>query len=258
MCGGTIDLIDGDSIIWSIAYNCRAEDSIDKKKVDKIIDRYMSVILRNTNATSYIGFLQSSTIPGFRYNIYPEYKAQRPEIPDFYITHSSYIRQSLIDKWKFIEVFEIESDDALSICAEHFRRRGKPHIICGIDKDLDQIPGDHYNYRKHTHNVITEKEAERNLYTQLLLGDTVDNIKGCPGIGKVKAKEIIDSATQKLKIYDGREITVLNPIHQVVLNAFVDTLGVHQGINEFTLNFNLVYLLRSYDGFNVPEPVLFE
>ena len=251
-----ISLIDGDSIVWSIAYNCKDGNFVGKKTVNTIIDRYIQVILNNTQATSYIGFLQSSTVPGFRYDIYSDYKAQRPETPDFYKEYSKYIKHRLLDKWRFTEVFEIESDDAVSICADHFRREGKAYYICGIDKDLKQIPGYHYNYRKHTSSYISKEEAERNLYTQILLGDTVDNIKGCPGIGKVKAKEVVDSVRKKVKIYDGRELTILNPIHQVTLNTFVEELGVHQGINEFTLNFNLVYLLKSYEGFNIPEPLV--
>jgi 5'-3' exonuclease len=61
-----------------------------------------------------------------------------------------------------------------------------------IDKDLDMIRGWHYNFVKEQLYYVTEKEAIKNFYTQILTGDRVDNIPGLKGIGPVKAKKILD------------------------------------------------------------------
>ena len=39
---------------------------------------------------------------------------------------------------------------------------------------------------------VDESYAERHFYSQVLIGDSTDNIPGCPGVGPVKAKQIID------------------------------------------------------------------
>ena len=57
-------------------------------------------------------------------------------------------------------------------------------IICSIDKDLDMVPGWHYNWIKDEKYYIDEIDGLRNFYKQLLTGDTVDNIPGLYGVGR--------------------------------------------------------------------------
>ncbi len=64
-------------------------------------------------------------------------------------------------------------------------------VICSIDKDLQQIPGNHYNFVKKEHSFVTPEEAIQNFYKQILTGDAADNIKGAKGIGPVRAGKII-------------------------------------------------------------------
>ena len=90
----------------------------------------------------------------------------------------------------------------------------------------------------------------------MLTGDSTDNIKGCPGIGNKKAEEIIKNRNQVLDIPNSKQIIVAHPIHQIVLNTFVETLGVAKGIEAFSLSFRLVYLLEEYDSFSFPTPII--
>ena len=57
-------------------------------------------------------------------------------------------------------------------------------VLCSIDKDLDMVPGWHYNWIKDKRYWIDEIDGIRNFYKQLLTGDTVDNIPGLFGVGK--------------------------------------------------------------------------
>lgn len=59
------------------------------------------------------------------------------------------------------------------------------------DKDLNQLPGHHYNPVTDERYYVTEFEGLKSFYTQLLTGDRTDNIKGLDRIGPVKAAKIL-------------------------------------------------------------------
>ncbi|MGH7746922.1 MAG: hypothetical protein ACREQ5_19535, partial [Candidatus Dormibacteria bacterium] len=61
-----------------------------------------------------------------------------------------------------------------------------------IDKDLDQIPGKHYNFMKEVSYEVSKEEAQRFFYFQLLCGDSIDNVPGCKGIGPKKADKALE------------------------------------------------------------------
>lgn len=64
--------------------------------------------------------------------------------------------------------------------------------ILTIDKDLDMIPGWHYNWVKDSKYNVDASNATYNFYHQILVGDKgTDNIPGCPGIGEVKAAKLL-------------------------------------------------------------------
>lgn len=104
--------------------------------------------------------------------------------------HYEAIRQYLIDYHGAIVVNGREADDELSIVAN----RKKNVIIASCDKDLDQIPGRHYDYWKQVEYVVSEQEAERMFWIQALAGDHTDNVPGCWKIGPGRAAKIIDYA----------------------------------------------------------------
>lgn len=100
------------------------------------------------------------------------------------------IQQYLREVWKAEIVHGREADDALS-CTQW----GSPEdttVICSIDKDLDNTPGYHYNWRKGEFYYIDQEQADRLFFTQVLTGDKTDNIQGIPNVGPVKAKKILD------------------------------------------------------------------
>ena len=103
-----------------------------------------------------------------------------------------------------------EADDAVAI--EATTNGG---WIVSIDKDLDQVAGWHYNFVKHEEYYVTEEEGLRNLFTQVLTGDRIDNIIGLKGIGPAKAAKLLkDCKTEReyydacLKAYDGNQLRV--------------------------------------------------
>jgi 5'-3' exonuclease len=67
-------------------------------------------------------------------------------------------------------------------------------VLCSTDKDLNMIPGKHFNFVTGELYTINEAQALRNFYGQLLSGDPTDNIEGIPGIGPAKADKLLNGA----------------------------------------------------------------
>lgn len=116
------------------------------------------------------------------------YKGQRAEKPHHYHTLRSY----LVDEEFATVTSNQEADDALGIMMTIYNREGKFIPICvSQDKDLNMIPGWHYNLNNREKRYITEDEAIRFFYKQLLAGDTTtDNIPGIKGISLDTAEKI--------------------------------------------------------------------
>jgi len=75
-------------------------------------------------------------------------------------------------------------------------------VIVTIDKDLDTVPGWHYNPDKDSIYQVDRDTAIRNRFKQALIGDATDGYKGCPGAGKVKADKILGDSRLPLEMLD--------------------------------------------------------
>lgn len=114
--------------------------------------------------------------------------------------HFGLLREYMQKSWGFTEVDGMEADDKLGI--EAYKHEEDETIIVTIDKDLDMIRGNHYNFVKEEQYVITEEQAIRNFYLQILTGDKVDNIIGLAGIGPVKSKKMLADCKTEKEMYD--------------------------------------------------------
>ena len=84
--------------------------------------------------------------------------------------------------------WRLEADDVLGILAT--RHTDKSPVIWSGDKDLKQIPGFHLTDDGDV-ELITEDQADAYFYRQCLIGDSVDNYPGCPGVGPKTAEKLI-------------------------------------------------------------------
>jgi len=127
------------------------------------------------------------------------YKGNRD--PSHIPVHYNSIRQYMIDQYCAQVIHGREADDEVSIRGwQHWRatkgvtsRDGEGlYVVATIDKDLDQIPGWHFDYMKKVFYFVTEEQAEKALWRQILCGDITDNIPGCWRMGPVRAAELVD------------------------------------------------------------------
>lgn len=90
----------------------------------------------------------------------------------------------------------------------------EPSCIVSLDKDLLMIPGRHYSWyieggpadkrwsRPAIHRVVEPLEGLRWFYTQLVIGDPSDGIKGIPGLGKKAAERMLSDCTTEHEMFD--------------------------------------------------------
>jgi DNA polymerase-1 len=109
--------------------------------------------------------------------------------------HYDAVRAYLVDVWQALVVEGEEADDKISILARSPQHESS--LIASIDKDLDQIPGKHYDFLKDVLYDVREDEAEYVFYRQCLSGDAVDNVPGCYKIGQAKAEKLLDATPRK-------------------------------------------------------------
>lgn len=131
--------------------------------------------------------------------------------------HFGLLREYMQKSWGFIEVEGMEADDKLGI--EAYKHKPEETIIVSLDKDLDMIRGNHYNFVREEQYVITEEQAIRNFYLQMLTGDKVDNIIGLAGIGPVKSKKMLADCKTEKEMYDVVLAAYDNNLDRVVENG---------------------------------------
>lgn len=181
----TIALIDGDIILYRVGWTTENnEEWIAKARTDDLLDS----ILLDVEASEFQVFLTDNKENNFRFKIWKGYhanrKAPRPK-------HYEFIKEYLVREWGARFAHGMEADDALGIA------QGEGTVICSIDKDLKQIPGEHYNFVTKEWDFVNDWSGKQWFYKQILIGDTADNVKGCTGVGPVKASRAIDPIPQE-------------------------------------------------------------
>ena len=130
-------LIDCDSLMYSTAWVCPSQKIAERTLMQKV-----EKIISETEVGEAHVFIKGDN--NFRYSVDPEYKANRrssmdPEVLDRVELLYSYARKN------FIESHGGEADDYVSIYSYQSLEEGKLPVVCHIDKDLNMIPGWHYN-----------------------------------------------------------------------------------------------------------------
>lgn len=113
------------------------------------------------------------------------YKGNRKTVKPYYYDD---MVDYLVKQWDAIKVDGKEVDDQVALDAFE---ASKPAVICSPDKDLDQIPGLHWNYIKSVQYEVAPIEAEMFFWEQMLSGDNADNIMGAWKVGPATAQKLV-------------------------------------------------------------------
>ena len=206
-------LIDADIIVYEAAYRCQEGIEWDPGEISKYadledavdcLDASIAMIEHKVGADEvFLALTDSARELNFRRSVWPKYKCHREAKvgtpsdgrPLLYQALRQYVRE----EYKVFQKQGIEGDDSIGILATaDLDWLPLERVICSVDKDLDNIPGWHFNWRKPERLVyyITEREADRNFMFQTLTGDATDGYPGIPGIGPKKAEKILNSAEE--------------------------------------------------------------
>lgn len=186
-------LIDGDIIGYRIGFSTEEEN--EKIVLSRVATFLETLLWEDLDAETYQGYLTGKD--NFRYDIArtAPYKGNRTAPKP---KHLQLIRDYLVSAWDFQVSKGQEADDSIAI--EHVARNYES-IIASIDKDFLQLRGNHWNFVKKEMVFITEEEAIKNFYRQVLTGDRVDNIIGIKGVGPVKADKILAHCEGEADMY---------------------------------------------------------
>ena len=201
-------LIDGDILVYRIGF--ASEDETESIAIARCSEFIEDLILFN-GFGEYQGYLTGKKNFRNEIAVTAPYKGNRKSAKP---KHYQLLRDYMESAWSFTMIEDQEADDAIGIAA--YEMEVGEYCICSIDKDLDMLRGDHYNFVKDERYFITEEEGIKNFYKQLLMGDRVDNIIGIKGIGTVKAERLLKECKNEnemylaiLEAYDGNAERVL-------------------------------------------------
>ncbi|TKF01971.1 DNA polymerase I [Vibrio kanaloae] len=147
----------------------------------------------------------------FRDDMYPEYKANRPPMPDdlrcqIEPLHNVIRAMGL----PLISIPGVEADDVIGTLASQASAMGMPVLISTGDKDMAQLVDDNVTLINTMTNVVMDREGviekfgippELIIDYLALMGDKVDNIPGVPGVGDKTATALLQGIGSIEKLY---------------------------------------------------------
>ena len=155
---------------------------------------------------THIGVAFDPAGPTFRHEAYEQYKAQREETPEA-IRLSVPIIKDIIRAYRIpiLEVPGYEADDVIGTLATEAGRRGITTYMMTPDKDYGQLVSDNvfmyrpkYGDKEFEVMGIEQIKAKFDIQSPAqvidmlgLMGDSSDNIPGCPGVGEKTAQKLI-------------------------------------------------------------------
>lgn len=148
----------------------------------------------------------------FRDDMYPEYKANRPPMPDDLRCQIEPLHQVIKAMGlPLIAIEGVEADDVIGTLAYQASQQGMPVLISTGDKDMAQLVDDNITLINTMTNVVMDREGviekfgippELIIDYLALMGDKVDNIPGVPGVGDKTATALLQGIGGLSQLYD--------------------------------------------------------
>lgn len=192
-----IVLVDADSLVWSSCYRQKESPEDDgwnsiedaKSKFDEVFMNIINTIEETYEVEKVIVF--NGAVGNFRKQISTTYKANRnlTKRPEILFQLHDYVTET----YSSISGKGVETDDVVATYWKNLTDTfGRDEVvIVSIDKDYKQLPCIiyDYHYKKKCFYHITDSDALRNFWTQMITGDACDNVNYCKGYGEAYCKK---------------------------------------------------------------------
>jgi DNA polymerase-1 len=193
-------LVDADQFIYQVAAACEREidwgDGIwtlhsDANEGVNSLVKSIANLKAELQADGMIMCLSSPV--NFRKKLDDTYKANRKDTrkPLIYWALHKYV----VDNYETATMHGLEADDVMAILATK-PEADQERVIVSADKDMQCVPAK--LYRNGRVEEINADEAHYYHMYQTLVGDRADNYPGCPKVGDVGAKKILDCSTEEM------------------------------------------------------------
>ncbi len=201
----TLLLVDGSSYLYR-AFHALQRAGLRNRKGEPTGAIYgvlnMLRRLQKETPADYLACVFDAKGKTFRDEIYPEYKANRPPMPEDLAGQVAPLKEAIAALgWPMLEVPGVEADDVIGTLARQAEREGVRVIIASGDKDLAQLVNpavtiENADPRTGEREILDEAGVERKFGVRpdrmidylTLIGDSVDNV---PGVDKVGPKTAV-------------------------------------------------------------------
>ena len=201
-------LIDAYALIYRSYYAFIKNPRINSKGMNTsaifgFINSLEDVLKRENPTHIAVGFDPKG--PTFRHEAYEQYKAQRQETPEDIRKSVPFIKD-IIEAYNIpiLEVPRYEADDVIGTVAKQAEKEGFEVYMMTPDKDYGQLVSEHiFMYRPRfggDYEIMGVPEVlDKYGLTSVdqvidllgLMGDSSDNIPGCPGVGEKTAQKLL-------------------------------------------------------------------
>jgi DNA polymerase-1 len=199
--GGLI-LVDGHALVYQVFHAIGTMSAPDGRPTNAVFGFTRDLLfLRDELQPAYLLCAFDTPEPTFRNELYADYKAHRQPPPDDLCAQLGPIRQ-VIEAMNLpvLAIPGYEADDVLATVAVAGRDRGLDVLLATTDKDCRQLIDDRiriFNLRK---RQVFDRDSlradwgvapEQVVDFQALVGDSVDNVPGVPGVGPKTAAKLL-------------------------------------------------------------------
>jgi len=209
-------LVDGSSYLYR-AFHALPPLATSKGQPTGAVRGVVSMLrkLRDQHPDSNIVVVFDAKGKTFRDDMYPEYKAQRPPMPDEMREQIEPLHDC-VRALGFPMIIHpgVEADDVMGTLAVQAAAQGQKSIISTGDKDMAQLVNDHITLV----NTMSESTYDRQgvidkfgvppeliIDYLAIIGDSSDNIPGVPGVGPKSATPMLNAIGGLKNIYDNLE-----------------------------------------------------
>ena len=218
-------------------------------------------LLEDTEA-DYLAVIFDAARRTFRNDIYPDYKANRPDAPEDLVPQFDLIREATrAFNVPCLEMEGYEADDLIATYAREAEALGAEVTILSSDKDMMQLVTDAIHMmdpmrdRRIGADEVREKFGvgpDKVIDVQALAGDSSDNVPGVPGIGVKTAAELINAYGDLDQVL-ARASEIKQPKRRENLIAFADQALLSRDLVRLKDDVPVTEPLSSF-GLRPPDP----